>query len=66
VAWTNEVKGLPLAILEQVPVRPRQYEQPPILEHYKTVVSRGGRPDLALAPHQVTAPTLLLVEWMFP
>jgi hypothetical protein len=32
-----------------------------ILKHYKAVVSRGGRPDLALsALHQVTAPTLLV------
>jgi hypothetical protein len=32
-------------------VRPRQYERPPIWKHYKAVVSRGGRPDMALSAY---------------
>jgi hypothetical protein len=40
----NEVKFAHW-LFEQVPVRPRQYEQPPILNTIKAVVSRGGRPD---------------------
>jgi hypothetical protein len=30
--WTTMIKGLPIGYFRQVPVRPRQYEQPPILE----------------------------------
>jgi hypothetical protein len=57
-------KGFAIGYFRQVPVRPRQYEQPPIWKHYKAVVSRGGRPDLALSSTSSNSTTLLLVGGM--
>jgi putative phosphoribosyl transferase len=62
----NEVKGLPIGYFgastgAASAIRAAAYFGDTI----KAVVSRGGRPDLALsALHQVTAPTLLLVGGM--
>jgi dienelactone hydrolase len=62
----NEVKGLPIGYFgastgAASAIRAAAYFGNTI----KAVVSRGGRPDLALsALHQVTAPTLLLVGGM--
>jgi hypothetical protein len=52
----NEVKVCPLAILEPVQVRLSTKSGGLFWKHHKAVVSRGGRPDMALsALHQVTA-----------
>lgn len=62
----NEVKGLPIGYFgastgAASALRAAAY----FGETIKAVVSRGGRPDLALsALHQVTAPTLLIVAGM--